>query len=162
MSNLDAVCTLLGADGTLLSLLTGGIYNANKIGRMGINRDNTPSAFSSTLPHNLKPLLLATARDIVPYGGLRDTGYASIRQVIELRFYDDGDASVSAAPYATITQAAQRAFALLDQKQVQPSAEASTAAFRIRWFNRIPHRRDTQLVAVQLIDEYETIGGIAI
>lgn len=154
MSYVDGTHAVLYADSTLTALLTGGIYNGRSVGMMGINRQSIPAAFNSTAPYTLKPCLIVKGRARVPFGGIRDTAYASVRQVIMLYFYADGDTA-----YTVLEQARERVFTLLDNKQIQPASQSNQKAFRLQWFNGIDDEREAALNnALMERDDYAAIG----
>lgn len=120
MTVVDDIAALLKADtgsGKVATLLTGGIYTFEETGKLGINRDSTPNAFSATTGQ-LKPCLVVKGRSQVPDNGIWDdaTQDLSYRQIVELWFYDAGDAG-----YSTIRAARDRAFELLHGKTVGSS-----------------------------------------
>lgn len=98
--------------GGVKTLCTGGIYAFEATERLGINRDSTPNAFDGTTGL-LKPCCIIREREEVPDNGVRDIAVASVRQVVELWFYDDGDAA-----YTTAKAARARAFVLLDEQMI--------------------------------------------
>lgn len=113
--NLESVIVAaLKADtgaGGVATLLTGGVYSYVETGRLGVNRDGTPSAYDTD--GLLKPCAVVKARGAQPDGGADDDGLqvASYRQMVELWFYADGDAALT-----TIESAKKRAFTVLHGK----------------------------------------------
>lgn len=99
----DAVYSILNADATLLASLTGGIWkyartvsgDTNSIGRNGISSVVMANAYANGL---LKPCAIVAARGEMPWGGAYDHGekMKSVRDVIEVYLYIDGDGGVSA------------------------------------------------------------------
>lgn len=135
------------ADSTLMTYLTGGVYNMADLGRLGLNRQQTPGAFNS-LTGLMKPCLVIHFRAVTPFGGIADPtqGYMSVRQVAELYFYNDGDAG-----YTTLTAARDRVYALLHDKQVDGAV--------VRLINRMPELREANLQQAALLrDDYQLIG----
>jgi hypothetical protein len=112
----DAVAVLDADSGGsgVATLLTGGIYTFDETGRLGINRNNTPSAFDATTGL-LKPCALVKDRGQVPDGGVADDGtqQVSYRQIVEVWLYDDGDATRTA-----LDSAKARIFTLLAGKYI--------------------------------------------
>lgn len=136
MSFADAIKAILVADsgaGGVNTLLTGGIYTYSESGRLGPNRDATPSAFDSTTGL-LKPCCVVKDRSAIPDGGASDDAQhlSSYRQVEELWFYDDGDAG-----YATIQAAMIRAFTLLHGQHVSYA--------QAHWAGNVIDQRDPAL-----------------
>lgn len=128
--------TILAADtgtGGVATLLTGGIYTYEQTGRLGINRNGTPSAFSTTTGL-LKPCAVIKPRAKVPDGEIVSLGsqLASYRQVVEVWLYNDGDVG-----YTVIDQAVARVYKLLHAKRAGNRP--------VRWQNTIerPPRDDT-------------------
>lgn len=87
---LAAIKTLLKADATLGTLATGGIWDLNDTGRLGLNRSNTATAaaFSDGM---IKPCILIALRSSEPAGGLLDEGeqVMSARDMVNVWFYQD-------------------------------------------------------------------------
>jgi hypothetical protein len=149
----DDVATLLEADGGaggVATLLTGGIYTYEETKRLGISRDNTPSAFNTTTGL-LKPCCIVKARAQTADGGISDDPEQSVSyvQVLELWFYDDGDAG-----FSTIEAARDRAFVVLHGQTVGASNLIP------RWVgNPIIDARDAQLdYAAMLRTDYNVNG----
>lgn len=135
MTFADAIVTLFEADtgaGGVATLLTGGIYTYDETGRLGVNRDNTPSAFNTTTGL-LKPCCVVKDRAQIPDSVSDDaTQQSGYRQIVELWFYDDGDAG-----YATINSAMLRAYRLLHGQHVTYA--------QVHWAGDIPEQRDEDL-----------------
>lgn len=130
----DTIKAALAADTTLMAYLTGGIWTPATAGRLGISRINTPSAYDSTTGL-MKPCLLIKADAGAPDNGVMDdsTAHLSVRDVVRLWFYADGDAG-----YATIRNARARAYALLHGK-------ALTGLYGLRWFGEVLEGHDPTL-----------------
>jgi len=119
MSVLASIKTLLEADATLLASATGGIFDWEETGRLGISRTSTPAAYD--VNGLLLPCLLLRLRAAVPDWVLADDAnqYVAVRETLEVWLYQDSG-------YATIEAMRDRCYALLHTKQV-------TNAFAIRW-----------------------------
>lgn len=125
--------TLLEADATLLALATGGIWDWDETGRMGINRSNatTAAAFTSGI---IKPCLLLKLRSSVPFGEIADdpAQLVSARDMLEVWAYQDGG-------YSTIKSMLARVYTLLQGKQL--------GGFACRWAMDIQPTRDIEMDA---------------
>lgn len=134
MSTQSAIKARLEADATLLATATGGCFDYDETGRMGLNRTNTPSAFDATTGV-IKPSILVRARAAVPDFILRDVDgqYNSVRQVVEIYLYQDSG-------YGTIETMKNRVYALLNATQV-------TGAFFVSWAGDIGEQFDWDLNA---------------
>lgn len=133
MSVLSLIKTRLEADATLLATATGGVYDFDETGRMGINRTNTAAAFDSN--GIIKPCVLLKLRSSVPDGYLADdpTQYRSMRYNIEVWLYQDSG-------YTTIETMRSRIYALLHARPV-------TGAIQLYWTGDVRNERDTSLDA---------------
>ncbi len=89
MSAVSTVKAVLEADATLLATATGGVWDYDETGRLGINRTTTPGAFGAN--GILKPCILVKGRSAVADGLLADDAaqYASVRETVELWLYED-------------------------------------------------------------------------
>ena len=89
MSALSAAKTILEADATLLATATGGVWDFDETGRLGLSRTLTGGAFDSN--GILKPCLLLKLRSSTPDSILADdaTKYVSVREMLEVWFYQD-------------------------------------------------------------------------
>ncbi len=128
--------TLLEADtGNLVLLATGGIWDWDETGRLGINRSNTltATAFDATTKI-IKPCLLLKLRSSVPFGGLADdpAQIVSARDMLEVWAYQHSG-------YATIKSMLTRVYTLLQGKQL--------GGFACRWAMDIQPTRDTDMDA---------------
>lgn len=149
MSHASDIVTVLDADsgvGGAATLLTGGIYTFDETGRLGINRDDTPTAFDGTTGL-LKPCAVVKTRAKIHDGGIHDdqTQEMSYRQVVEIWLYADGNAG-----YSTLESAQARIFTLLNGKRINGAL--------VRWVNDIEDERapDGVLDNASLIrDDYE-------
>lgn len=109
MTNLTTLKGILEADATLLGYATGGIYDWDETGRMGINRTNTPNAFSESV---IRPCVLLKLRTSLPFGEIADDPEQtlSMRDMIEILFYQDSG-------FSTIETMKSRAWTLLHGKR---------------------------------------------
>lgn len=144
MTTLSSAKTILEADATLLALATGGIYDMDETGRMGISRSNsaTTAAFTSGI---IKPCLLLRLSASAPFGEIADdtTPSTGARDVIQVWAYQDSG-------YATITSMLDRVFVLLQGKQL--------GGFICRWLRKVqPPVRDIEVDANVEHDDYEVI-----
>ena len=82
----------LVADGTFSTLMTGGIYTVEEIGRNGLSSSQTPGAYDATTLL-LKPTCLVKQRSRVPTSDIRDEGAqtTSYGAVVEIWFYTSAD-----------------------------------------------------------------------
>lgn len=141
-SSLSSAKTILEADVTLLALATGGIYDWDETGRMGINRTNstTSAAFSSGI---IQPCLLLKLSVSAPFGEIADDAAAitGARDVLQVWAYQDSG-------YATITSMLDRVFTLLQGQQL--------GGFVCRWLRKVqPSIRDIEMDANMEHDDYE-------
>ncbi len=77
--------TLLSSVSALTTIATGGIYTYTDLGFTGLNRTNTPSAFTSGM---IKPTILIKARQVKPTNEVVGDLGQSAKQVIELWLYE--------------------------------------------------------------------------
>jgi hypothetical protein len=134
LSILSSAKTLLEADATLLAAATGGVYDYDETGRLGINRTTTPGAFSSA--GIIKPCVLLKLRSSTPDYDLADDAnqYVSLREMLEVWLYQD-------AAFAAIETMRNRVYVLLHAKQFG-------GAFMCYWQGDIrPGIRDTEIDA---------------
>lgn len=110
MSILSAAKALLEADSTLLSAATGGVFDFDETGRMGINRTANAAAFTSV--GIIKPCVLLKLRSSIPDYMLADDSnqYVSLRETIEAWFYQDGG-------FSSIETMRNRVYVLFHSKQ---------------------------------------------
>jgi hypothetical protein len=152
MTIADDIKAVLVADtgaGGVNTLLTGGIYTYEDTGRLGINRDSASSAFDSTTGL-LKPCCVVKERSQIGDSGIRDVAVASYREVVELWFYNDGNAT-----YDTLESARDRAFLLLDGLMIGGDKRVPL------WMGNVLKDRDGALNnAVMLRADYD-VRGIA-
>ena len=134
MGILSTVKALLEADATLLATATGGVWDYDETGRMGINRTTTKAAFDSD--KRIKPCVLLKTRDRVPDGALADDAsqLLSYRQILEVWLYED-------TGYANIDTMADRVYVLLHGKRI-------SGTFHVAWTGDLrPGQRDLDLDA---------------
>lgn len=132
MSHETDIKTKLSNDGTFSGYMTGGIYTFTETGRSGISRTGTPAAYDAA--GLIKPCVIVKSRNRTPTGDIRDegTGLASYRAVVELWFYSDGYANVSA-----LETARDRAITLLHDTQ--------TTGAKVQWIGDVINDRDPSL-----------------
>lgn len=133
---------ILEADATLLALATGGIYDWDETGRMGINRTNTPTAFTSGI---IKPCLLLKLASSVPFGGIADdpNKIVSVREMLEAWGYQDSG-------YATIKSMLDRVYTLLQGELL--------GGFACHFAQKVqPPGRDIEMDASVEYDRYAVI-----
>lgn len=111
MSILSAAKALLEADATLLATATGGVYDFDETGRMGIGRTNTSAAFEQTT-EIIKPCVLVKTRAPVADYILADDAnqMVSFTEALEVWLYEDSG-------FAAIEAMKPRIFALLHARQ---------------------------------------------
>lgn len=111
-TTLASAKTILEADSTLLTLATGGIYDFDETGRMGINR--TSSATSAAFTNGIiKPCILLKLASSVPFGDIADDSsqIVSVREMLEVWAYQDNG-------YSSIKSMLDRVYTLLQGKRV--------------------------------------------
>lgn len=138
--------TILEADATLVALATGGIWDWDETGRMGINRSNTltTAAFTSGI---IKPCLLLKIPSSVPFGGIADdpAQLVSARDMLEVWGYQH-------MGYATIKSMLARAYTLLQGKGQELDG------FSCRWAQKVqPSIRDIDMDASVEYDRYAVV-----
>jgi hypothetical protein len=99
----DDVKAVLEADGTLMALLTGGVYAGGTI-----NRQDTAGAFDGN--KEIRPCALVNAESQAPAGPFKD----SAREVVRVFFYERSG-------YDAIDQAIERVYVLLHRQKVGAS-----------------------------------------
>lgn len=136
--------TLLEADATLLALATGGIWDWDETGRMGINRSNTLTT-AAWINGIIKPCLLLKLRSSVPFGEIADDAakLVSVREMLEVWAYQDSG-------YATIKSMLDRVYTLLQGTQL--------GGFSCRFANKIQPPRDIEMDASVERDDYAVIA----
>ena len=144
MSALSEAKALLEADATLLATATGGVWDIDEAGRLGLSRTTTPGAFDAT--GRVKPCVLLKLRDRRPFGGLADDAgqYVSTRQVLEVWLYED-------TGYAAIDVMRQRIYVLLHGQQL-------SGTFAVQWEGDVRGARDLELDASVERSDYAVYG----
>jgi hypothetical protein len=147
MSFESTIKSVLAGDGTLTGILTGGVYSYTAdTRRLGLTRDMSPSPF---LDGFLRPCALVKGRSQIGTGAIidEDQQVASVRQVIEIWLYDDGDAG-----YTALETARAQIYKLLQLKMLSGGGEVS-------WAGDIDNLRDPELDhAVALRADYVVNG----
>lgn len=135
MSILSAVKAILEADATLLGAATGGIWDWDETGRLGLSLTNTPGAFDAN--GIIKPAIMVKLRSSTPDYDLADdtNQYVTTRDMIEIWLYQD-------TGYGAIDTMRARVYALLHAKQL-----TNNGVFAIRWAGDIRNARDTEIDA---------------
>lgn len=142
-STLSSAKTILEADATLVALATGGIYDWNETGRMGINRNNanTSAAYSNGV---IQPCILLKLRTSVPFGEIADDAaqVTGARDMLEVWGYQDSG-------YTTIDSMLDRVYTLLQGKQL--------GGFSCRWALKVEPPRDIDMDANATRADYAVI-----
>lgn len=145
MSTVSAAKVILEADSTLLATATGGIYDFDETGRLGINRTNaaTSGAFDSN--KIIKPCVLLNLRSSNPDYMLADDAnqYVSVREMVEIWLFENNG-------YSNIETMRLRIYALLHTKQL-------SGTFTIRWAGDFQRMHDMNLDANVLRCDYLAI-----
>jgi hypothetical protein len=132
-TTLSSAKAILEADSALLALATGGVYDFDETGRLGINRTNaaTSSAYSSGI---IQPCLLLKLRSSVPFGGVADDSQriVSARDMLEVWAYQDNG-------YSTIKSMLDRVYTLLQGQRV--------GGVSCRWAMDLQPLRDAEMDA---------------
>lgn len=140
MSLVSEAKAVLEADGTLVALATGGIYDLDETGPNGISRTTTPDAFDSN--EIIQPCILIKARGGVPDLALTDEGtqYLSVRDPLEVWFYEDSG-------YTNIEAMRDRVYTLLHATQLPDT-------FKLLFAGDARALRDTEIDANVERSEY--------
>jgi hypothetical protein len=112
MTVASEVVDLLKTNASLVALLTGGIYSAEDLGKLGVTR-TTLGQTAWDANSKLKPLCYVTVRPVVatPHEITdEEHKYLSVRQAVEVRVYQDES-------YDIIFQAKQKIFSTLHATQ---------------------------------------------
>jgi len=133
LSALSAAKALLEADATLLATATGGVWDYDETGHLGINRTTTSAAFDSN--EIIKPCVLLKSRSSEPDQSLVDEGarYQSTTEMLEAWFYEDDG-------YSNIEIMRDRVWVLLHAVQL-------SGTFMCLWAGDVRQARDTDLDA---------------
>lgn len=143
-TTLASAKTILEADGTLTTLATGGIWDWDETGRMGINRSNTltSAAFTSGI---IKPCLLLKLASSVPFGDIADDSahITGARDMLEVWAYQH-------AGYATIKSMLARVYTLIQGQRL--------GGYVCRWAQKVqPQIRDVEMDASVEYDRYAVV-----
>lgn len=135
---------ILEADtGNLVTLATGGIYDWDETGRMGINRSNaaTAAAFSGGI---IKPCLMLKLRTSVPFGDVADDAgrITGARDMLEVWAYQDSG-------YATIKLMLARVYTILQGKRL--------GGYVCRWALDVQPLRDMEMDANVERSDYSVV-----
>jgi hypothetical protein len=135
MSALSAAKTILEADATLLAAATGGVWDFDETGRLGLSRSNTATSAAYDASGVLKPAVVIRLRSSTPDGILRDDPdqYVSVREMLEVWFYQDSG-------YTAIETMRNRVYTLLHAVQL-------SGTFRCYWSGDVRSQRDDILDA---------------
>lgn len=147
MSALSAWKTVLEADATLLATATGGIWDFDETGRLGISRTLTPTAFDSN--GIIKPCVLLKSRSYIPDYVLADDSsqYVSAQEMLEAWFYESNG-------YTNILTMRNRVYALTHTVQL-------TGTFQCLWAGHIrPGFRDDDLDAFLERSDYQVFAPV--
>lgn len=141
MSALSAAKAILEADATLLATATGGVWDFDETGRLGLSRTLTPGAFDAG--GRIKPCLLLKLRSSTPDHVLQDDAgqYSSVVEMLEVWFYED-------AGYSQIDTMRSRVYALLHAQQL-------TGTFAVYWAGDVRGQRDVELDANMERSQYQ-------
>lgn len=134
MTVVGAAKTILEADtATLVAAATGGIFDLDEAGRLGLNRTTTPGIVDSN--GILKPCVLLKSRSAVSDGILADDADQShsLIEMLEVWFYEDDG-------YTVIDAMRDRVYTLLHAVQL-------TSTFICYWSGDIKQQRDEALDA---------------
>lgn len=138
-----AIYTVLAADATLLAAATGGVWDYDAIGRKGLNRTITPTAFTSA--GIIKPCVLVKLRSRVVDPSLADDAnqWSAARETVEVWLYQD-------TGYTTVETMRARVYALLHAKQID-------GTFQVLWQQDIRQQRDPVLDATVERSDYVAV-----
>jgi hypothetical protein len=146
MSARTVIKALLEADATLLAIATGGVYDYDEVGRLGLGRDVAPTAYGTN--GIIKPCVVVKGRGPRPTGAVQDDvlQVSSTSEVVEIWLYQDEG-------YTTIKTMEDRIYTLLHGKQV-------SGAFVCRWAGTaLADQRDDTLGNVSVErEDYQVIA----
>lgn len=136
--------TLLDADATLLALATGGIWDWDETGRMGINRSNTLTTAAFTAGLIIKPCLLLKLRSSVPFGSIAEDAerIVSARDMLEVWAYQH-------TGYSTIKSMLARVYTLIQGQRL--------GGYVCRWAMSVEPLRDIDMDASVQRDDYAVV-----
>lgn len=134
MSIAGSIASALAGNAPLMVILTGGARTYGDTGRSGISPSSVPAAYDAN--GVIKPNAIVLDRSENPWGGVRDrpTKTKSLRNVVEVYIYDDGDNL-----YDTAVEPAGEAIALLLDEQFV------SGAGWLKLVNRLKDQRDPGL-----------------
>lgn len=123
MSAASEIKVLLEADAILLASATGGIWDYDETGRLGLSLETTPGAY--TAAGIIKPAIVVKGRGARPQGQINDEAARTLstREIVEIWFYQDEG-------YDTIATMRNRVFTLLHEVRVE-------GTFRAQWAGNI-------------------------
>lgn len=124
------IAAVLQADGTLMAILTGGVYLADEVGE--ISRQNTPGAFDAD--QELRPCALISEGTELPRGPFEEAGATSVGTPVNVFFYQRHG-------YASIAAAMERAFPLLNGGKI------GSGTWRVEYENSLKNQADQALEA---------------
>lgn len=121
----DDLRDLLLADGTLTTLLPGGVYVMDEAGRNGISQVSLPNAYDAD--GYMTPFAVLWMRSENPNQSGHDPAerWKSVRDMLEIYLYTDGDRS-----YSEIDSPADRIEHDFDQQQIAVIPGAMKTAYR--------------------------------
>jgi len=130
----SSVASAISGNGAIAALLTGGSYEYGATGRSGLSRNSVPAAFDSG--GVMKPCAIVRNRSGNPFGGVYDrpSKTQSLRDVVEVYVYADGDEL-----YSTAVEPAADAIELL------LNGEYVSGAGWLKLVNRLKDERDPEL-----------------
>lgn len=134
MSVRSAIETLLEADSTLMSTLTGGVHSGTEI-----SRQETPTVFDAN--DEVQPCALLTVEADDAFGPLK----RSSRMFVVLRFYDRSG-------YTNIDTALDRVYTLLNRQRV-----SGEQVFEIRHTGDVRDQRDVVLDCAMAMSRYQVV-----
>lgn len=150
MSYAQAVVDFLNADVTLMTILTGGVYNFSDAGRNGLNRLQLPGVYDQTTGF-IKPVAIVAEMDqfmdeeqVSP-----NTGRFSVQSGVYIRILDHGDRG-----YGTIDLASARIKAIMNCK---PQIIAN--AWQLIWKKTLKDRREGLLKDACYYQELYQVHG---
>lgn len=146
MSARGTIKALLEADATLLATATGGVWDFDETGRLGISRETTAAAYS--VAGIIKPCVLVKGRGARADGAINDdvAQIVSTREIVEIWFYQD-------IGYTTIRTMKARVYALLHGKRI-------TGTFAVNWVGEIfTDMRDNEMGNISVErDDYQVVA----
>jgi hypothetical protein len=141
MTTLSEAKTILEGDSTLLSTATGGVWDWDELGRLGLNRTNTPAAFDSN--EIIKPCVVLKWRSSTPDYELVDDAnqFVSLVDMLEAWAYEDDG-------YSNIRTMLERVYVLLHAQVLGDDAQ-------VKWAGDSPQLRDDDLDACVQRSDYQ-------